>query len=151
MIYKEIDKVIEAKIIAQYGSWVSEYNCLQTGENCYRVAALDGDTVAGFAAIHPAKWTPPLEPYEDAFIEVIEVDESYRRQGIGSQLVAILEQKAKAFGFYQIRAWSSEDKFEALHMWKKLHYGMCPAVEIGSIKPGFEDAVILGYYYAKVL
>ena len=151
MIYTEITPAIETAIILQYGSWVRDYHCLQRGNGCCLLAAMDGDTVTGFAAIHPARWTPPLEQYEDAFIEVIEVAEDYRRKGIGSRLVTLLEQRAKDLGYYQIRAWSSEDKTEALKMWRKLRYGMCPAVELGSIKPGFENAVIRGYYYAKVL
>ena len=28
IFYKEIDPVVEAKIIAQYGNWVRDYGCL---------------------------------------------------------------------------------------------------------------------------
>jgi ribosomal protein S18 acetylase RimI-like enzyme len=83
---------------------------------------------------------------------LIEVDESYRRQAIGKQIIKILEKKAREYGYKQIRAWSSEDKVEALNMWYSLNYCMCPAAMLGqSIKPGFENQKIIGYYYAKIL
>lgn len=152
IIYKEIDTVIKEAIIKQYGTWVHDYGCLVRGDGCYLIAAMDGVVVAGFAALHPAKWIPPLDQYSDGFIEIIEVAEQYRRQGIGSQLVNMLEEFAKTYGYYQIRAWSSEDKMEALNMWHKLRYCMCPAAMLGqSVRPGFENQQIVGYYYAKLL
>lgn len=150
--YKEIDEVIEEAIVAQYGSWVRDYNCLVRGEGCYLVAAMDRDTVAGFAAIHPQQWIAPLDNCSDGFIEVIEVAKEYQRQGIGSHLVKLLEEFAKSYGYYQIRAWSSDDKVEALHMWHKLRYCMCPAAMLGeSVIEGYEGHQIVGYYYAKIL
>lgn len=150
--YIEIDTMIENKIVEHFGSWVRDYQCLQRGEGCFLIAAMDGDEVVGFATLHPGQWIPPLEEYYDAFIECIEVDEHYKRQGIGKMLVHILEEKSKEYGYRQIRAWSSDDKVEALHMWYALDYAMCPAAMVGhSIKPGFQDQQILGYYYAKML
>ena len=152
IIYKEINSTIEDAIIAQYGSWVRDYNCLAKGDGCYLVAALDGDIVAGFAALHPEQRIAPLEQYSDGFIEVIEVAKAYQRQGIGSTLVKMLEKYATSYGYYQIRAWSSDDKIEALHMWHKLNYCMCPAAMLGqSICEGYENKQIVGYYYAKLL
>ena len=93
-----------------------------------------------------------MDLYWDGFIEVIEVAEAYRRQGIGSNLVKFLEEYAASYGYYQIRAWSSEDKTEALNMWRKLNYCMCPAAMLGqNVKKGFENQQIVGYYYAKLL
>lgn len=150
--YLEIDEKIEEKIIQQYGSWVHDYNCFVRGENCCLIAALDGGNIAGFAALHPAKWIPPLDDKEDAFIEVIEVAKAYRRQGIGSHLVKLMEDYAASKGFRQIRSWSSEDKVEALNMWYKLGFCMCPAAQLGpSVKLGFENQQIVGYYYGKLL
>lgn len=152
IIYREIDTAIEDAICAQYGNWVHDYHCLMRGDGCYLVAAMDGDVVAGFAAVHPAQWIVPLEQYSDAFIEVIEVAESYRRHGIGSTLVGKLEKFAKSYGYYQIRAWSSCDKVEALNMWRKMNYCMCPAAMLGqSVRKCCENQQIAGYYYAKLL
>lgn len=152
IVYKEIDAAIEQSIIDQYGSWVHEENCLIRGEGCYLIAAMDGDQVAGFAALHPAQWIKPLDQYFDGYIEVIEVAEDYQRHGIGSALVKRLEEYAASYGYSQIRAWSSDDKVAALHMWHKLDYCMCPAVMLGqSVRKGFENQQIVGYYYAKRL
>ena len=152
IIYKEIDAAIEDAIIVQYGSWVREYECLVRGDGCCLIAAMDGDVVAGFAALHPEQWIAPLEQYSDGFIEVIEVNKAYQRQGIGSTLVKLLEEYAASYGYYQIRAWSSSDKVEALNMWRKLNYCMCPAAMLGqSVCPGYENQQIVGYYYAKLL
>lgn len=150
--YKEIDALIEEAIVAQYGSWVRDYNCLIRGEGCFLVAAMDNDIVAGFAAIHPQQWIAPLDYCSDGFIEVIEVAKEYRRQGIGRRLVKLLEEFAQSYGYYQIRAWSSDDKVEALHMWHKLKYCMCPAAMLGeSLCKGYDNQQIVGYYYAKIL
>ena len=150
--YVEIDDEIEKKTISHFGSWIKEYDCLQRGTGCFMIAAMDNDEVVGCAAIHPGQWIPPLEEYCDAFIELIEVDEKYQRQGIGRAMITLLEEKAKEFGYRQIRAWSSDDKVAALHMWYSLDYCMCPAAMLGhSIKPGFENKQIVGYYYAKML
>ena len=152
ILYKEIDDYIEDVIVTQYGEWVREYECLVCGEGCYQIAAIDGEIIVGFAALHPAGWIAPLDQYSDGFIEVIEVAEAYRRQGIGSTLVKLLEDYARTYGYYQIRAWSSVDKVEALNMWRKLNYCMCPATMLGqSVKSGYENQQIVGYYYAKLL
>lgn len=152
ILYKQIDTDIEDAIVTQHGKWVHDYNCLVRGEGCYLIAAMDGEVVAGFAALHPARWIAPLDQYSDGFIEVIEVADAYRRQGIGCTLVKLLEEYAASYGYYQIRAWSSEDKVEALNMWRKLNYCMCPAAMLGqSVKKGYENQQIVGYYYAKLL
>lgn len=152
ILYEEFNDVLEEKVIKHFGSWIKDYQCIQKGSGCYAIAALHEDKIVGCAAIHPAQFIPPLEKYFDAFIELIEVDESYRRQGIGKRLIRILEEKARGYGYKQIRAWSSQDKVEALNMWYSLNYCMCPAAMLGqSIAPGFENQQIIGYYYAKML
>jgi GNAT superfamily N-acetyltransferase len=91
--YVEINDEIEKKVVEHFGSWVKDYECIQRGEGCFTIAALYEDRVIGCAAVHPSQFIPPLEKYFDAFIELIEVDESYRRQGIGKTMIGILEIK----------------------------------------------------------
>lgn len=52
---------------------------------------------------------------------------------------------AKKNEVYQIRAWSSEDKIEAIKMWRSLGFGLCPAVTYPRGKE------IHGYFVSKVL
>ena len=54
-------------------------------------------------------------------------------------------ERARARGVYQLRAWSSEDKTEAIPMWKALGFGLCPATTY----PGGRE--IEGYFVTKVL
>ena len=61
ILYKEIDAAIEKVIVGQYGTWVRDYNCFIRGEGCCLIAAMDGEKVVGFAALHPARWIAPLE------------------------------------------------------------------------------------------
>jgi len=131
IIYVEIDDTVENKVIESFGSWVRDYQCIQRGAGCFTVAAICDGKAVGCAAIHPAKLIPPLEKYYDAFIELIEVDKEYRRQGIAKHMIEILEEQSRDYGYRQIRAWSSEDKVEALNMWYAMDYCMCPAAMLG--------------------
>ena len=130
---------------------------LPNGDGCYSVAAMCGEQVVGFSALAPARWTPPLEKYGDVLIHSIEVAESFRRRGIGRQLITMLVDWARSSGYRQIRAWSSYESPEALNMWYAMGYAMCPAYE-----PFYENGQVAyedgkakglnpGYYYAKVL
>jgi len=148
--YKEINDEIEEKIIAWFGDAIIKYDMLPKRDGCYRVAAISNEQIVGFAAVSPAQWTPPLEQYSDAFIHSIEVAESFRRHGIGRRLISMLENWVYDKGYRQIRAWSSYQSPEALHMWYAMGYAMCPATE-----PIYENGQIKGlnpgYYYAKIL
>lgn len=151
--YVPIDEAIERKIFAwsdDASAKITKHDMLPKREGCYCIAAMCGGQVAGFAAFAPARWTPPLEQYGDAFIHSIEVAEPFRRRGIGRQLITLLEERARACGHRQIRAWSSYDKPEALHMWYAMGYAMCPVSE-PIYKHGKIKGLIPGYYYAKIL
>jgi len=142
IIYKQIDKPLKERIVSIFGDWITEHGCLLIEEEgSYAVAALSGDDIAGFAGINKAELAAPLNGCYDAFINIVEVDDNFQRQGIGRRMISMLEDWAKSYGYKQIRAWSSEDKVAAIRMWYALNYGMCPAVDHG----------IKGYVYAKVL
>jgi len=149
--YVEIDERLEKKLYEKYGDWLYKYNCLPKYDGCYNVAAMSGDEVAGFATLGPQQWTPPLDMYNDMFIHCIDVDESFRRQGIARHLVGMMESWAKGHGYRQIRAWSSYNAVAALHMWYALDYAMCPAQELIYDAEGKLVQIINGYRYAKIL
>jgi len=148
--YVPINEALEQKIIAWFGDGIIKYDMLPKQKGSYCVAAMYGERVVGFAAVAPANWTPPLEQYGDAFIQSIEVDESFRRRGIGRRLISMIEDWSRSKGYRQIRAWSSYESPEALNMWYAMDYAMCPAVE-----PIYENGKVKGlnpgYYYAKIL
>lgn len=144
VVYTQINQALKDKIVSSYGDWIIKHGCLLLEEGSYAVAALLDEEVVGFAGINQAELEPPLNGCYDAFINIIEVDERFRRQGIGRHMITMIENWAKAYGYRQIRAWSSEDKVSAIHMWYALNYAMCPSREI-------HDVVINGYVYAKLL
>ncbi|MCL2199264.1 MAG: GNAT family N-acetyltransferase [Defluviitaleaceae bacterium] len=144
IVYRQIDQTLKDKIISIHGDWITQHCCLCIEEGSYAVAALLNEEIVGFAGINSAELPPPLNGCFDAFINCIEVDERFQRHGIGRHLIGMLESWAKAYGYRQIRAWSSEDKVAAIHMWYALNYGMCPSIEV-------HDVIIKGYVYAKIL
>jgi hypothetical protein len=42
-------------------------------------------------------------------------------------MVELATDHAAKAGAYQVRGWSSQDKTEAIQMWKALGFGLCPA------------------------
>ena len=151
IIYKQIDNEIEQKLFEIYGDWLYKHDCVPKAEGSYNLAALCDGEIAGFATMTPKKWTKPLDMYNDMFIRAIQVVEKYRKQGIGRRLVEMLEHHAREKGYRQIRAWSSEDKVAALHMWYSMNYAMCPATETFLNKDGTLRQIVHGYRYAKIL
>jgi len=151
--YVPVDEAIERKIYAwsdDASTKIKKYDMLPNRDGCYRIAAMCGGQAVGFAAFAPARWTAPLGRYGDAFIHSIEVAEPFRRRGIGRQLITMLEERAREYGHRQIRAWSSCESPEALHMWYAMGYAMCPASE-PIYKHGKIKGLNPGYYYAKIL
>jgi len=111
----------------------------------FAFVALDGETPIGLIAVYRRRLPHPLPETYEGFINIIEVAEAYRRRGIGKQLVEMSVECCRAQGLYQIRAWSSEDKTEAIRMWKSLGFSLCPATE----HPG--GLVVRGYFVARRL
>lgn len=150
--FKEIDRRIESQITEIWGDWVLEYSCLHYGEDCCSLAAMWDNEPVGFISVYPLPFPEPLADYRDAYIDDLEVRKEFRRQKIASRLLSMAEQWSKEHGYRQIRSWSSDDKIEALSMWKNLGYGMCPAIMRGeSVKKGFEGKPIYGFYVVKPL
>jgi GNAT superfamily N-acetyltransferase len=83
----------------------------------------------GLIAVYQRPLPPPLAGVDEGFINIIEVIPACRRQGIGSRLVALSRERCRAEGWYQLRAWSSDDKVEAIALWRALSFTLCPATE----------------------
>lgn len=145
IIYKQIDLTTEQKIITSFGDWTKGY--FHKEEGCFTLIALHDDEPVGFISTYPKQFPQPLSSCIDAYIDVLEVAEKYRRQGIASRLIQSTENWAKGYGYKQIRAWSSQDKKEAIPMWYALNYCMCPA----QIWVDWYDKIVDGFYVAKIL
>jgi len=89
-----------------------------------------------------------LDYLKDAYIEVLDVHENYRRRGIGQHLISCAEEWARKSGFKQIRTHSNNQAIEAINMWHKLSYGLCPH-DYYDDEPTKNDG--RGYWVAKIL
>lgn len=114
-------------------------------EDGFTIVALDGGTVAGYISWYWQMLPEPLGNTKEAYIDIIAVDESCRRRGVGSRLVKTASERASAEGIYQIRAWSSADKIEAIPFWQSLGFGSAPATVVHG------EVEIRGFYALKVL
>lgn len=112
----------------------------------FSLLAMEQETAVGLIAVQWRDLPPPYPPAMlEGFVDIIEVRPAFRRQGIATALIERAAERARAQGAYQLRAWSSNDKTEALLMWKSLGFALCPAV---TFPRGHE---VHGYFVAKVL
>ena len=148
--YKRIDSAILAKLAETEGDWLNTAVIIR--EDTFPLAALDGGVPVGYICCTARVLDPPLEHLQDAYIEVLGVDEHYRRQGIGEGLVARAEEWAKSAGFRQIRTHSNNRAVEAIHLWLKRGYGLCQH-DYHEYDPATEEYKnrFSGYWVAKVL
>jgi GNAT superfamily N-acetyltransferase len=108
------------------------------------VAEID-DRPVGLISVYWRKLPPPIEDAFEGYIDIIDVLAGFRRRGIASHLVELASHRAGEKGAFQLRAWSSEDKTEAIPMWRALGFGLCPA----TIYPGGQE--VRGYFVTKSL
>ncbi len=142
-------KFVEAKrshivsIQEQFNDMLASH--VKIGPDAYSVVATLDDKIIGFISTYKKHLTAPLSDDLEAYINVIEVHTDYRNLGIATKLVQMTEHYFKAQGVKQIRAWSSVDKYEAIHLWDKLKYTMSPTTI--TFKEGNID--VEGYFVTK--
>ena len=145
--YVEADQELRARVVAQWQTWfpsVGEYIVLEEG---FTIVALDGDQAVGLISVRWEQLPPPLSEVTDAYIWDIEVAETHRWRGIARRLIAEVDRRAADHGAYQLRAWSSYDRLEALPMWKALGFGLCPS----SIVSAVTGQPVQGFFVARPL
>lgn len=134
-------------------SWRERF-CNEFGEKAARhlhfsdgftISAVYHDKIVGFISTHWSQLPPPFSGTTEGYIDILEVSPPFRRHGIASRLIDLSIQRLAERRAYQVRAWSSEDKTEALPMWRKLGFGLCPATEY------HRGQEIHGFFVTKVL
>lgn len=139
------DLKLKESITRNWNEVVGNHMHIEDGVSIVR---MHDDEPISIISVYWKQWIEPLEQYYDGYIDIIEVKPEYRRQGIAKYLVEAAEKECRARNISQIRAWSSDNKIEAINMWKRLGYGMCPA----RILSGYEqDELVSGYYVVKTL
>ena len=114
--------------------------------NGFTIVALHQTRSVGLIAVYWRELPSPLPATIEGYIDFLEVRAAYRRQGIARRLIDLAVQRAVERRAYQVRSWSSEDKIEAIPMWKQLGFGLCPATTFprGQEVRGFFVTKILG-------
>lgn len=142
LAFLEADEYLQNRIEKEWGEKAAKHTHLSDG---FSIVVVDHETLAGLISVCRKKLPAPLFEALDWYIDILEVHQDYRRRGIATQLIDLVCERAKAEGVYQIRAWSSEDKIQAIPMWKALGFGLCPAVTYP------EGREVNGYFAVKVL
>jgi GNAT superfamily N-acetyltransferase len=140
--YIEADESWRDPVSRAFGDKAARHMHVKGG---FSILALQDRGPVGLISVYWQVLPPPLKGSSEGYIDIIEVAEDFRRQGIAAELLSIVVTRAREQGAYQLRAWSSEDKIEAIPMWKHLGFGLCPAVTY----PGGKE--VKGYFVTKVI
>ena len=111
----------------------------------FTLIALHEKESVGIISVYWRALPTPLPGIIEGYINIIEVKPAYRKRGIAKQLINLSIEKAQTHQAYQLRSWSSEDKLEAILMWKRLGFGLCPAITYP------RDQEVHGFFVAKML
>lgn len=96
-------------------------------DNGFSLGARHEEQWVGLISSYFQALPPPLEKTKELYIDFLEVRPNFRRMGIANTLIQHTIQRAREHQAYQVRSWSSVDKLEAIHMWRKLGFGLYPA------------------------
>lgn len=118
------DAALRGRIRWEWGETAARHMHTDDG---FSIVATSGKSPVGLIAVVWRDLPPPLPATVEAFIDIIEVRPAFRRRGVATQLVQEAMARARERGAYQLRAWSSADKTEAIPMWRALGFGLCPA------------------------
>ncbi|WP_374689355.1 GNAT family N-acetyltransferase [Promineifilum sp.] len=140
--YTDADEAWRERIGREWGQLAARHMHLDDG---FSILALAGNEPVGLIAVVWRDLPAPLPPTVEAYIDIIEVRPAFRRQGIAARLVELAAARARTHGAYQLRAWSSADKVEAIPMWRALGFGLCPATTY----PGGQE--VRGFFVARPL
>ncbi len=139
--FLDTDESWRERFIIEFGEKTAHHLHFVDG---FTITASFERQIVGFISTYWRQLPSPLSEYKEGYIDVLEVIPQYRRRGIATKLVELTIQRATEQDAYQVRAWSSEDKHEALPMWRKLGFGLCPAV----VYPGGKE--VRGFFITKV-
>ena len=140
--YLEIDESWKSRITEEWNEKVERHLHFSDG---FTIVALHENLSIGIISTYWRELPAPLHSTIEGYINILEVRPAYRKLGIARQLINLSIEKAQEHKAYQVRSWSSEDKIEAIPMWKQLGFGLCPATTF----PGGQE--IHGFFVAKIL
>ena len=92
------------------------------------IAAIFSGGPIGLISAYTRILPPPLTGLHESYIDFLELEHTFGRRGIAARLVEMVPEHARSLGHYQVRSWSSDDKVEAIPMWRHPGFGLNPAV-----------------------
>src|SRR5574341_1126296 len=137
----DADDAWKDRAMQEWGEKAARHMHLEDG---FSIVALEGDNPVGLISVYWRTLPPPLPETCEGYIDILEVHKDYRRKGIARRLIDLSLERAHEKGVYQMRAWSSIDKREAIAMWKALGFGLCPAATY----PNGQE--VMGYFVTKL-
>lgn len=140
--YVDADEALKMHIANEWGEVAARHMHIADG---FSIVAMRSEQPIGLISVYWKELPPPLAEIIEGYIDIIEVLEGFRRRGIARQLIEMSIERSSKRRAYQLRVWSSEDKTEALPMWKALGFGLCPAITY----PGGQE--VRGYFATKIL
>ena len=140
--YFEIDESWRPRIFREWSEKVDHHLHFSDG---FTLVAAHQDLSIGIISVYWRELPAPLLNTMEGYINILEVRPDYRKRGIARKLIDLSIQRAHEFKAYQLRAWSSVDKIEAIPMWKQLGFGLCPATTFPRGKE------VQGFFVAKIL
>jgi len=136
------DEVLKSRVAEEWGEKVAHHMHLENG---FSILAVQEEKLVGLISVDWRILPLPLPETHEGYIDILEVHQDFRRKGIATQLIDKALERVQERDVYQVRAWSSLDKTEAIPMWKALGFGLCPAT---TFPKGQE---VKGYFVVKLL
>lgn len=124
ILFVDADEMLKARVLNEWGELQARHMHLVNG---FSIVAMQENILVGLISVAWKLLPAPLSETREGFIDIIEVHQDFRRKGIARRLVDLSLERAEAEGAYQVRAWSSSNKVEAIPMWKALGFCLCPA------------------------
>lgn len=116
-------------------------------DNGFTIVAMSGEEPIAVISVYWKMLPEPMPQTREAFIDLIDVDPEFRRQGIARMLIELAVGRAADAGAYQLRAWTSSERPAALALWRAVGFCLCPAV----VLVGPDNRHIQGYFVARRL
>jgi len=122
--YIKANQAMVAQIRDEWSQVVADHMVVENG---FSIVAVADHKIVALIGVYWSELPRPLEGTREAYINIIEVLPEFRNMGIATELVQRSVELAREGGAYQLRAWSSDDKIQALPLWRKLGFALCPA------------------------
>ena len=140
--YVDADDVLKNRVMKEWGEKTARHMHLENG---FSILAMQGNILVGLISVYWKELLPPLSGTCEGYIDILDVNNDFRRRGIATRLINLSLERADEKDVYQIRAWSSLDKTEAILLLKALGFCLCPAT---TYPKGQE---VMGYFVTKLL